>query len=116
MYELEPMKSTALARKLSSPPVFNEGILKRMTLDKDETVLEMVILSEKNPELKKDTHVNLCLKNLYSFNVESEKVANGLFVIDSLDIRNEGTNLHLRLENTRGETSVFRFESIELKD
>ena len=116
MYALEPLKATTLAKKLSGPPVFNDGYVKRMTLDKDETVLEMVILSERNPELTKDTYVKMKLKTLHSFTVMSESVANGLFIIDRFDIRNEGGTLHLKLESTRGETNVFRFESIELSD
>ncbi len=116
MYALEPLKATTLAKKLSGPPVFNDGYVKRITLDKDETVLEMVILSERNPELSKDTHVKMKLKKIHLFSVMSESVANGLFIIDHIDIRNEGGTLHLKLESTRGETNMFRFESIELSD
>ena len=116
MYALKPLESTSLAKKLSGPPVFNDGYVKRMTLDKKKSVLEMVILSDKNPELGRDTHVRMNLLNLHSFSVSSESVAGGLFIIKRFDIRNEGGSLTLKLESTRGETSVFNFETIELSD
>ncbi|MFP4078956.1 MAG: hypothetical protein ACLFUQ_07415 [Candidatus Izemoplasmataceae bacterium] len=116
MYELDVIKSTSLAKKMGGPPVFNDGYLKRITLDRSLTVLEMVILSDHNPSLKKDTVVNLVLHDVHAFNIESEKVDHGLFVINDLDIRREGTGLVMRLESSRGEMSTFHFESIELKD
>ena len=116
MYELDIIKSTSLAKKMGGPPIFNDGYLERVTLDSVQTVLEMVILSDHNPSLQKDTRVNLVLNGVHAFNIESEKVNHGLFVINDLDIRREGNGLIMRLESSRGEVSTFRFQTIELKD
>lgn len=116
MYELDAIRSTSLARKMGGPPIFNDGYLKRVTLERERTILEMVILSDHNPSLKKDTRVNLVLNGVHAFNIESEKVNHGLFVINDLDIRREGNGLLMRLESSRGEMSTFRFDTIELKD
>ncbi len=116
MYALDIIKTTALAKKMGGPPIFNDGYLERVTLDRERTVLEMVILSDHNPSLEKDTRVKLVLCDVHAFNIESAKVTHGLFVINDLDIRREDHGLVMRLESSRGEMSTFRFDSIELKE
>lgn len=116
MYELDLIKSTSLAKKMGGAPVFNDGYLKKVTLDRSVTILEMVILSDHNPSLEKDTEVKLVLNDVHAFKIESEKVNHGLFVINDLDIVRDGTGLLMRLESSRGEMSTFRFETIELRD
>lgn len=114
MYELDLIKSTKLAKKLGGPPIFHDGFLHRVTVDKDIMTLDVKLLSQSNPLLKSDTNVLLKLNNIKRFTMSSRSIKNALLVIHDLDIRKVNDHLHLILESTDGTISEVEFETIEL--
>ncbi len=116
MYEIKTVEQTALAKKLGGVPVFHDGVLKCIHIDRDIAILDIEILSENNPRLQKNTVVKLKLHEIKSFDFSATDDGNGLFIIHDLDIRKETDGLHLRMESIDGTINFIRFEHIELTD
>ncbi len=116
MYQLDATKSTKLAKKLGGPPVFHDGFLRRIILERERAVLEIEILSDVNPRLEKDTVVNLILREVGAFAFEARDFSKERFVIHDLDFRREDEGIRLFLESARGEKGEITFQSIELKE
>ncbi len=114
MYELDVIKKTALAKQLGGPPVFHEGRLHAVHIDKDHMALDIMLLSQNNPLLNDDARVTLRLNNLQAFTLKTRRMVNSVFIIHDLDIRKEGEVLRLILESTQGDMNEIVFESIEL--
>ncbi len=114
MYQLDLIKTTKLAKKLGGPPIFHDGFLHRITVDKDTMTLDVKLLSQSNPLLNTDTRVFLKLNNIRHFSLNAKAIKNQLLIIHDLDIRKLNGHLHLILESTDGTISEVEFESIEL--
>ncbi len=114
MYQLDVIKTTKLAKKLGGPPIFHDGFLHSVTLDKNTMTLDIKLLSQSNPLLNTDTRVLLKLTNIIRFSLSSNTVKQALLVIHDLDIRKTNNHLHLILESTDGSLSEVEFETIEL--
>ncbi len=115
-YQLDVIKSTQLAKKLGGPPTFHDGFLKRVTLSREQAVLEVKILSDNNPRLDKDTTVALYLHGVKRFTLTSEEEKDSLFILHDLDVRRTDEGLHLRMESSGGDVSDVVFEHIELRE
>ena len=116
MYQVDVIKTTALAKKLGGLPIFHGGYLHALAVTADTLTLHLQLLSNNNPLLSADTKVLLKLKGLQSFAFSSEPTHHALMMIHDLDIRKEAATLRLRLECTQGNIHEAVFESIELTD
>ncbi|TVP95187.1 MAG: hypothetical protein EA374_04490 [Acholeplasmatales bacterium] len=116
MYQIDVIKTTALAKKLGGLPIFHGGYLHALTVTADTLTLHLQLLSHNNPLLANDTRVLLKLKGLRRFSFASEPTREALMMIHDLDIRKEEDVLHLRLECTQGNLHEAVFASIELTD
>lgn len=116
MYALDVIKKTSLAKKLGGPPIFHDGYLKSIHIEPKAVTLDIEILSSMNPLLTSDTVVKLKLNHIHAFNILSSHVTNHLLIIHDLDIRNEGSQLHLVIETNLKERIEIYFESIDLTD
>lgn len=116
MYQIDVIKTTALAKKLGGLPIFHGGYLHALNVTAETLTLYLQLLSQNNPLLKNDTRVLLKLKGLHSFAFSSEPTPQALMMIHDLDIRKESDCLRLRLECTQGHIHEALFESIELTD
>lgn len=109
------IKQTALAKKLGGPPIFNDGYLHSISLNKDILIMDIKLLAQNNPLLTKDSRVLLKLYNVQSYHLTSTTHKEALAIIHNIDIRKEENYLRLRLESTLGDMNEVVFESIELE-
>lgn len=116
MYQLDATKSTQLAKKLGGPPVFHDGFLRRIILEKERAVLEIEILSDVNPRLEKDTVVKLILFEVGAFSFAAKDFSKERFVIHDLEFRREDEGIRLCFESARGEKGEIVFQAIELEE
>ncbi len=116
MHELEPIRTTALARRLGGLPTFHDGFLRKVVVEPEKVMLWIDILADNNERLKEDTRVRLTLHGVQSFELVSKEVEDNLFIIHDLDFKRETHQLRMRLESVRGAVSEFVFETIELNE
>ncbi|MFW5838523.1 MAG: hypothetical protein ACOCU1_01160 [Bacillota bacterium] len=115
MYQLDIIKQTALAKKLGGLPIFNDGFLHSISLNKDVLIMDIKLLAQNNPLLTSDSRVLLKLYNVISYNLTSTTHKEALAIIYNIDIRKEENHLRLLLESTLGDMNEIVFESIELE-
>ncbi len=114
MYEIDLIKNTKLAKQLGGPPIFIDGYLHRANINHHDLTLDIKILSQNNPLLNRDTLVQLKMIGIKRLHFDFLNIKNQLMIIHDLEIRKEGTGLHMILESNTGEISEVWFESIEL--
>jgi hypothetical protein len=115
-YALEPLKDTALMKRLGDVPVFYDGVVNAMHLKDDEISLDLTLKAMHNPRFSKDTRVRVLCHGVKKFSLQKTQPNKALFYIHDFDIKRLDDGLWMRIENAEGVYQDITFTTIEMHE